>query len=305
MEKTPARTRLTISPKQPFRILQLTDFHSDVSEEQNEATRRAVRAMVRNTMPGLLAVTGDVWCGDEHPDAAPMWMARDIQFLDSLAVPWAFAWGNHDYAGDFGEAMARLEGAKWSAVPPGTAGGCYRIELRCAGGGVPAWDLFFINSGLRWEPAQLDWFSGEAARLNTTRIRPLPALCFFHIPLGNYKAAAEEGRCMGVAEEEVLCWGDEDNWAAPILKRAGRKAGNLRPGNVRACFCGHSHKNDFYFEEDGVIFSYGRATGMGGYGGEVLPKGGKLIELDPGSDVFSFRTVFADGTSWKHPETPS
>lgn len=67
---------------------------------------------------------------------------------------------------------------------------------------------------------------------------------------------------------------------------------------MRACFVGHSHKNDYYFEEDGIVFAFGRATGYGGYGGEALEKGATLLVLGPQPGAFQFQTVFADGSTW-------
>ena len=268
-----------------FRILQLTDFHSDVAEYLNERTREDIRVLVKACDPDLLAVTGDIWCSDEHPDAAPMWMQRDIAFLGSLGVPWAFTWGNHDYIGDFQEAQEKIAAAPNSVTQIGEASGHYRLEVIPGEDAAPAWDLFFINTGTAWSlPGNLDWFRAETARLHEMQGRHVPAICFFHIPTRNYQEAKDEGRIQGIAKEEVLFWGDESGEAEVILKAAG---------NLRACFCGHSHKNDFSFKEGGVIFAYGRATGYGGYGSEDLEKGATLITLDLSSDQLRFETLLA------------
>lgn len=273
-----------------FRILQLTDFHSDVSEFMNERTRADVRAMIAHFKPDLLAVTGDIWCGDDHPESAPMWMARDLVFLGGLGVPWAFTWGNHDWFDDFQAARVRIAATPNAIAPEGDGHGNFRIEVHPPGASRPAWDLFFLNSGPSWNlPGDLDWFHGECARIHEERGRVLPAIAYFHIPLRNYQDAIDTGRTIGFGTETVLFWGDDDGIAAPILKE---------PGNLRACFCGHSHKNDFYFVEDGITFAYGRATGYGGYGGEELAKGGKLLLLDLNTGAFCFQTVFADGSVW-------
>ena len=50
-----------------LRILQLTDFHNDTSDALTEQTYGDVRRLVSLTHPDLLAVTGDIWCGDETP----------------------------------------------------------------------------------------------------------------------------------------------------------------------------------------------------------------------------------------------
>lgn len=313
--------RMEVRPDGRFRILQVADFHSDVEERLNERTRADVRAMAAHFAPDLLAVTGDIWCGDEHPEAAPMWRQRDLAFLGALGLPWAFALGNHDYVGDLDDAFALIAATPHAVAPCGSGRGDFRIEVTWpnaaqARGHVPrrrsrrlrvpegpALDVFFLNSGPRWNlPGDLRWFEEEIERINESRGLVLPAIVFFHIPLENYQRAINEGRTIGVGDEDVLNWGDEEGIAAAILKRAGRRGET--PGNVRACFCAHSHKNDFYFEEDGVIFAYGRATGYGGYGGEELAKGAKLIEVDIVAGTLSFMTVFADGTSWGHAMAP-
>lgn len=270
-----------------FRILQVTDFHSNVDEVLNEKTRMDIRAMVRRFAPDLLAVTGDIWCGDDTPDAAPMWMQRDLDFLGSLGVPWAFIWGNHDYAADFEATQRKIAATPNAVAPQGNGRGNFRVEVRRGNQAIPCWDLFFLNSGPQWQlPQDLAWFQEETARITQERGAIVPAIAYFHIPLKNYQDAIDQGRTIGEGTEYVLNWGDEEGLAAPIFKQAG---------NVRACFTAHSHKNDFWFEEDGVVFAYGRATGYGGYGGEDLRKGGKLLELDLHSDHFSFMTVFGNG----------
>lgn len=272
-----------------FRILQLTDFHSDTSEYANERTRADVRAMVARHRPHFLAVTGDIWCGDTHPETAMMWMGRDLDFIVSLETPWAFTWGNHDHAADFARAQSQILASPHYAAPETTLRGECHLEVRGRDDSA-AWDLFFVNSRDRWRlPEDLDWFLARSALLARARGRTVPALLFFHIPLMRYEVAIGEGRVRGIAMEEVLCWGDEADTGAEII---------LSSGNVRACFCGHSHSNDCWFEEKGAIFAYGRSTGYGGYGDDVR-KGAKLIVLDLAGEGLDFETVFGDGTTWR------
>lgn len=272
-----------------FRILQLTDFHSDQSAYANERTRADVRAMVARHRPHFLAVTGDIWCGDTHPESAAMWMARDLEFIASLATPWAFTWGNHDYTSDFAGAQARIIASPHYAAPATTPRGECHLEVG-GGDGTAAWDLFFVNSRDRWTlPEDLDWLLARSAALAKSRGRVVPALVFFHIPLMRYQVAIDEGRVRGIAMEEVLYWGDEADTGADLIASSG---------NVRACFCGHSHRNDCWFEDGGVIYAYGRSTGYGGYGDDVK-KGAKLIALDLAGEGLDVVTVFGDGSVWR------
>ncbi len=280
---------LPLSDTDAFRILQLTDFHSDQSEFENERTRADVRAMVARHRPHFLAVTGDIWCGDGHADAAPMWMARELEFLASLETPWAFTWGNHDYTADFAASQALLAATARYGAPKMTPRGESHLALTRSDGTV-AWDVFFVNTGSRWQlPKDLAWLRDRTEALHQERGALVPALVFFHIPLRRYQTAIDEGRAQGIALEDVLSWGDEADTGADLITALG---------NVRACFCGHSHRNDCYFEENDVIFSYGRSTGYGGYGDDVR-KGAKLIELSCHSDTIDFMTVFGDGSTWR------
>jgi hypothetical protein len=266
-----------------LRILQITDFHNDVSDELALRTYDDIRALVAMTRPDLLAVTGDIWCGDDKPEQGLRLMRRDLAFLASLGTPWAFIWGNHDWGLGIAEHWNEITARPNALMPRGDGAGSYRIEVIGANDDSARWDLFFLNSGLEWHlPDDLAWFETECARLAENRAKILPAVVFVHIPLKEYEEARLAGDYIGEAHEEVLHWGD-DGRVFDSFRRAG---------NVRACFVGHSHKNDFHVERDGVILAYGRATGHGGYGGEVLRKGAKLIVIDTRADSLNFTTVF-------------
>lgn len=199
-------------------------------------------------------------------------------------------WGNHDYVGDLEESLAKIAATKNALAPVGDGRGSFRIEVRDAAGSSALWDLFFLNSGLKWElPGDTAWFEKEALRIRKKRGCVLPAMVFVHIPLYEYEQARLSGEYRGIAQEEVLHWGDDGR----VLKALSRH------GDVRACFAGHSHVNDFSFEAKGITLAYGRATGYGGYGGDRLEKGAKSIVLDTRLDQLDFETVFASGSRWR------
>jgi predicted MPP superfamily phosphohydrolase len=202
-------------------ILQLTDFHSDASEVLTQQTYQDVRKLVSLSSPDLLAVTGDIWCGDSTPWDAPALMNRDLAFLGSLGVPWAFAWGNHDYVGDLADSLDKIRATPNALAPEGDGNGSFRIEVIENGVGRPLWDLFFLNSGLEWElPKDLEWFEAESARIADQRDTALPAIVYVHIPLIEFEQARQNGSYVGIAREEVLHWGD-DGQVFDAFRRAG------------------------------------------------------------------------------------
>ncbi len=275
-----------------FRILQVTDIHGDECENDNEHTRADITAMVHGWRPDFIAVTGDLWCSDTNPETAPMWMTRELRFFGGLGVPWAFIPGNHDYIPDWDTVHARIAAAPNAVAPQGNGRGAFRVEIVFGQPGVswPAWDVFFLNSGAAWHvPEDLEWFVEESERLTRTRECIVPAIMFSHIPLGDHQQAVDEGRARGIVLEEARGWGDDDRRGAEMVRRRR---------NVRACFCGHFHRNNYCFEDQEMLCVASRATGYGGYGHDTTPKGGTLIELGLESKQVSFMTVFADGATW-------
>jgi hypothetical protein len=78
---------------------------------------------------------------------------------------------------------------------------------------------------------------------------------------------------------------------------------------VKACFVGHDHANDYWGENDGIRYAYGRKTGRGAYGSykedpgdgvKGVKIGATLITINLAKDAFAFNhmSVFDDGTTW-------
>lgn len=188
--------RLFLNERGAFRILQITDLHTDVDAAANGRTWADVRALMDRFKPDFLAVTGDVWCGEDAPDRAGDWMRRDLEMLGSLGVPWGFAWGNHDHGIDTEEAQALLEAARHVVAPRSDGGlGNHHIEIVPRGGGAPVWDVFFLNSHKECLlPQDVDWLERTARGLERERGCVTPAIVYFHIPLKQYEQARQEGR---------------------------------------------------------------------------------------------------------------
>lgn len=268
-----------------FRILQITDLHTD--KDGGAATWQAIGALVETERPNLLAVTGDIWCSDGEPLEAPARMAADLERLGALGVPWGFCWGNHDWGLDMPAAWAEIADAPNSVTSLDAENGNYGLTVLEPETEEPAWDVFFLNAHEEsLGAADLQWLDRTVRGLRDIRMHHVPAVAFFHIPLMHFEQARREANYTGLAGERVLYWGD-DGRCAPAIAAVDC---------VRACFVGHSHKNDYWFEDQGVVWAYGRAGGLGGYGGEIIEKGCKVIDLAPGR--ISFETVAYGGRRW-------
>lgn len=276
---------ITALSHQPFRILQVTDIHFfGDTPEQDQRTIGDLHALIRHWQPDLIMMTGDLW--HDNPDGRGRefceWSAARMAELN---VPWAFAWGNHDLMDDFSHGHTIFENAPHCHYSRGDGYGNYRIEIQDRDSGKPIWQLYVMNSyagGLTRR--ERHWIQVE-----TEHINEVPGIAFFHIPVYQYKTLWEEGRAHGIKHEEV-CFEHERGTALPVIAKTNR---------IQAVFVGHDHVNDFAGIDSGVELVYGRATGYGGYGGEQVEKGAKLIELNPEKGNYSHQTVFADGRVWQ------
>lgn len=286
---------LDLGSRSSLRILQFTDNHFFGGVEKglpvtgaDERTERDWMAHVRHQKPDLIAVTGDLW-HDNPGGRGQKALEHVLPKLARLGVPWAFCWGNHDELDDFQRGHDALESAAGSLYRGGGAHGDYRIEVRGAGG-RPLAHLLFMNSHKAGLAAwQLAWLGRTQDALKAAGTGSLPALAFFHIPVLEQKTLYRRNGTKGLQHEEV-CHERESGAALPAIAGAG---------NIRASFCGHDHVNDYAVRDREVDLVYGRATGYGGYGGDVVPKGAKLIEFDCGRGAYSQVTVFADGSTWR------
>lgn len=277
--------QLHIKNPAAFKILQFTDLHFFSSRERQRGTGKMstleiMDALMQQTSPDLVMITGDTWPGNGGGDWATFMMRRAVRRLARLGVPWAYTWGNHDMLADMNAGHNALTEAQDSLYRGAHTGGNYTIEVLDNQNARVA-ELLCLNTtaaGMMQE--QRDWL---AALLPATA----PRLAFFHIPIKQYVDVWDSGAASGIIGENP-CFEKEDGSSLACLKQAG----------VRACFCGHDHVSDYAGVTDGVELVYGRATGLGGYGAEAVAKGGKLITLDCVQGTYTMVSVFPDGTTW-------
>jgi predicted phosphodiesterase len=288
--------RVKTASAKTARILQITDLHFFEKKDEDDRTIHDLHKLVDITNPDLVVATGDLW----YENPAGQGFARmefAVKQIDGLGVPWAFCWGNHDKLDDYQRGHDLLEQARNSAYRGALTHGDYRIELVSAREPTkPRVDLVCMNSsdiGLaEW---QLTWFRTTSLELKSTGQAPRPAFAFFHIPILEYQTMFRHGLNTGLQLEKV-CSEEESGLALPELARSR---------SLRACFCGHDHLNDYFVRTGDVDLVYGRATGHGGYGGDLLRKGAKMIEIDMASGEYEQATVFADGKTWRCHRQPT
>jgi len=204
-----------------------------------------------------------------------------------MGVPWAFTWGNHDQLDDFAAGHKTFAEAKGSLYAGRESNGNYVVSLESASGERLA-ELFCLNTKTGGMDAEAREFTKSAAKtLDAAGPRPL-RIGAFHIPVRQYQDIWDDGSARGIIGEDV-CFEEEDRSSLPVLAEAG----------LKAVICGHDHVNDYSAVSGGVDLIYGRATGVGGYGDEVVRKGAKLYTLDPARKAYEWVSLQLDGVKWR------
>jgi hypothetical protein len=284
-------SRLKVRHASQFRILQFSDLHFFAGRDpnfglMNPATVKDMTQLVKRAKPDLLIITGDLWRDSPEPRREEF-MRFAVAQCESLGVPWAFTWGNHDQLNDFKAGHETFARARHSLYRGAATDGNYVIDIVGPRGRL-IWQILCINTdadGLRDQQQQ--WLRSLAEDLRRRGVPDVPRFAFFHIPLKQYAEVWKNDSASGVKGEEP-CIEKEDGSSLPILKLLG----------VRVCFCGHDHENDYSGVIDGVELVYGRATGAGGYGDNILRKGAKLVKVNGKTGRYTWRTLFPDGTQW-------
>ena len=277
------KARLVVKHPASFRILQFTDIHFSPKHEfmagwRNRHTSGLMEKIAAEAKPDLLVVTGDCWPeeGDNVGD-----MKYAVAQWSRLGVPWLYAWGNHDQLRDFCIGHETLTKAPNSFYRGNASNGNYSLDLVDESGKL-LWQIICLNTEREgFNQPQQAWL----AALDKDAPPPVPRFAFFHIPIKQYADVWDNGTANGIIGERP-CIEKEDGSALAVLKKA----------NVRACFCGHDHVNDYAGVIDGVDLVYGRATG--GYGMREVPKGGKLITFNCLTGEYSWVSIPARGKRW-------
>ena len=312
---------LDFSADRPFRILQLTDMQIIDAAQQRTPNRLNereialwqpesipvqctdhIRSVVAQTCPDLIFITGDVIYGEFDDSGASMELFCD--FMDSLGVPWAPVYGNHDNESRRGIDWqnGRFEAAKLCLFKKGSVTGNGNYTVLITQNRKPCRALYMMDSGacmgspdesvrrgLGFGEDQYAWLYATADKLSAINGgTPVPSFLGFHIPtIQFHQAAVEKGYQsenegekyvigatfpardgdFGCKREGIGCFGTP----ADFVDR-------LHTAGVDGVFVGHCHANNTSVLWQGIRWTYGLKTGQYDYHtpGQV---GGTLITL--------------------------
>ena len=258
-----------------FVVMNLTDLHiGDYYYDTPFALREfeAIRNMVEKYQPDLITLSGDMFWTESAIYSAH-WVS---EFLDSLEIPWAPVFGNHDDDGNcdlnyLADIMMDSQYCVMKKGAPELGVGNYVINIRQDEKIVHSFIMMDSHDASVWEN-QIDWYKWAATGVNDVNGSPVESTVIFHIPLAQYVYAYEEAW-----DEEKQCWKEgydafgmqkekicpeEDENGNPVDN--GFFAAMKEIGTTKNTICGHDHINDFSIVYDGIRLSYSMRLGISG-----------------------------------------
>jgi 3',5'-cyclic AMP phosphodiesterase CpdA len=292
--------RLEMAYREGFSILWLNDIHWGWNEDNPDyqVEKSHLNGMISSAIaahkPDLLVLTGD-----SFRTATTLQVNELLDLIDGYGLPWAFTYGNHDtesfstYRYYINEQILKRKNPKFVDVKNDDLTGLTNYYIDLMKDDKVLYRLYIIDSNTYQDPNQegsgYDVIHAEQLEhlktINATRNDGAAGLAFFHIPLTEF-TAAYQGYKMGLFpgqgdNGEAVCSPYKNNGAYEVFKSI----------NVKACFCGHDHKNysDIFYKNE-MILSYGlKATDLDYHAENLF--GYKIITLPENPAEFSLSSI--------------
>ncbi len=264
-----------------------------------------VRALVAETHPDLIFITGDITYGSFDDSGSTF--TKICELMDSFSIPWAPVFGNHDNESKMGVKWQceLFEKCEYCLFKRGSVSGNGNYTVGIAVNDKLVRVLHMLDSnGCKNSsdpevvkekgiyPDQLELVRSNTGRIEAAQGCPVPAFAAFHIPTASFieaeikKGYSKDGSTsytIGVdteAKDRDFGCKDEDITKYAI-KSDDSFTSLLRECHVNGVFAGHLHKTNTCIEYGGIRWVFGLKTGQYDYH-NIGQTGGTLITLEDG-----------------------
>ena len=277
---------LTKQPDRDFVILNLSDIHFadyDYRTVLAFASMRTAHRLVETVRPDLITISGDLVCSKSTVYS----IRRLTDFMESLGVPWAPVFGNHDDEGNcdlnfLADTMLKSPHCLLRKGDPDMGVGNYILRIAEKDGETlrTVQTLFMLDSHHDTvNERQQAWYNRAADGIRTLTDGEAAIAALMHIPLPEYQYAYDEavrnGTLQGELHETICC-----------ARADGVPVQNgffdiLRQTHTTHVLCGHDHMNNFSVVYKGIRLTYMMKLGKGS-GFQVGFDGGTVIRVGHG-----------------------
>ena len=287
-------------PGKDLVIMNVTDIHmSDFTQDAvtNIRNLENIRRKAEELQPDLITLSGDLFWTQMTDGSVYHSVHRLTEFMDSLGVPWAPVFGNHDDEGNcdknyLAEEMMKGEYCLMQKGDAAMGVGNYIINV-CEGDRIVHSILLFdSHNGNLWEN-QIAWYRWAIQGVNSLSGEEVTSSVILHVPFAQYVYAYdaawngeswEEGfDAFGRKGEECCCERDEND--TPVDN--GFFAAIQELGSTTNVLCGHDHANSYSIVYDGVRLTYSLRLGYGAGSFEYDLQGVTTLTVDSGGNCLA------------------
>ncbi len=323
-----------------FRILQLTDTQiidpgqSRYPERINDMTPLSdeqlyadclyfIEEAVKQAQPDLIIMTGDNVYGEFDDNGTST--EKLVSFMESLEIPWAPVFGNHDNETTKGVTWQcqQFENAEHCLFKRGEliGNGNYTIGIEqsgklikviymmdsngCANGksyaALPSFGEYNQGEKLMTSPGfgedQIDWLDVTSAKITGGLGYTPTKFVAFHIPITEFSDAATAKGYQSSDRQKKFAIEDAtgEDFGEKNEGIGGFVAPNfwmlLQRHKFDGVFVGHSHTNNFSIVHDGIRVTYGLKSSRFDYHQPDM-LGGTLITVAEGGESFRVEHVY-------------
>ena len=263
-----------------FVIMNITDLHmSDYRQDALLAIRAfdSIRLMVKKHQPDMITLSGDIF----WEDSTIYSVHRLTEFMDSLEIPWAPVFGNHDYEGNcdmnyLADIMMSGEYCLMQKGDPSMGVGNYIVNIceETNGQKEVAHSVILMDThNSKPYENQVEWYKWATKGVNALMGEDVNSTIVMHIAFDAYQYAYEtawdaqnncwkEGfQAFGEKREEECFERDEEG--NPV--DSGIFAAIKEVGTTKNTICGHDHINTYSINYEGVQWTYSLRLGLGAY----------------------------------------
>lgn len=295
-----------------IKLLQLTDIQLiDATQRRTEDRLRSdeiaawqpeffmqqcgnhILSLITQTKPDLIFITGDIVYGSFDDNGTVLKWICD--FMDSLDIPWAPVFGNHDNESYMGVEWQceMLENCRNCMFKRGivTGNGNYTVGISVDGELIRALymaDTHGCLSEAALKPDQLNLFAESSKKISEAQGKAIPGFMAFHIPTESFNQAAcakgykTDERPFFTIGVDVPQLGEDYGFCQEkfgTIKTECDFIDFLHSCNIDGVFTGHCHNICTCIDYENIKFAFGLKTGQYDYHvpGNI---GGTLVLLD-------------------------
>lgn len=264
-----------------FNILQLTDIHWNINTDGNSSKTyidkviNETKVKVGTGKIDLIEVTGDSFMLSNT-----RYVKSFVEYFDSLDIPYAIIWGNHDQQGRYNPTwlsnqFRNAKNAIYIEPDHDDLYGRSNFVINLNSGSITKWQISNLDSGASYSELvtdfnrdydfirddQTDWWLKEHQKVGDS----VPNITYYHIP-------QQENQIV----YDMVASGDtsiKNRYFKLEAFDEGAKPSRLfevgKSNKMKACFMGHAHAVDWTFDYQGVTVGLGVKTGKELYYGKV------------------------------------